>query len=64
MILLLLLFPLLASAQHLVVGGYGEVAMGRNFYSDSPYRYAKPEQYAKDPSHGRMDIPHAVIYLG
>ena len=47
----------------LSIGGYGEVALSRNFYSDSPYRYAKPAQYAGDPSHGRADIPHAVIYL-
>jgi len=63
-ILFLLLLPVCAGAQHLTVGGYGEVAFSRNFYSDSPYRYAKPEQYASDPSHGRADIPHAVIYLG
>ena len=48
----------------LSVGGYGEVAFSRNFYSDSPYRYSKPAQYANDPSHGRADIPHAVIFLG
>ena len=60
----LLLCPILSFAQRLTIGGYGEAALGRNFYSDSPYRYAKPEQYAKDPSHGRADIPHAVIYLG
>ena len=50
--------------EKLTVGGYGEVALSRNFYSDSPYRYSKPAQYADDPSHGRADIPHAVIYLG
>lgn len=61
---LLLLCPLGLQAQRLTIGGYGEVAASRNFYSDSPYRYAKPDQYALDPSHGRVDIPHAVIYLG
>ncbi len=44
--------------------GIVEDMRSRNFYSDSPYRYAKPDQYALDPSHGRVDIPHAVIYLG
>jgi len=48
----------------LSVGGYGEVAMSRNFYSDNVYRYSKAGQYKNDPSHGRFDIPHAVIYLG
>ena len=51
-------------AQSLSVGGYGEVAMSRNFYSDNVYRYSNPTKYKNDPSHGRFDIPHAVIYLG
>lgn len=55
-----------ASAQdnRLTVGGYGEVAMTRNFYNDSPYIYAKPDNYRDAPGHGRFDIPHAVVYLG
>ena len=48
----------------LTVGGYGEAAYTRNFYSDNVYRYIRPEQYKNDPSHGRFDIPHAVVYLG
>ena len=48
----------------LTVGGYGEVALTRNFYSDNVYRYSHPADYKDDPSHGRFDIPHAVIYLG
>jgi len=48
----------------LSVGGYGEVAYSRNYYSDNVYRYSKAANYANDPSHGRFDIPHAVIYLG
>ena len=48
----------------LTVGGYGEIAFTRNFYSDSPYIYAKPSNYADSPGHGRFDVPHAVIYLG
>ena len=43
------------NGKRLSVGGYGEVAMSRNFYSD---------EHKNDPSHGRFDIPHAVIYLG
>ena len=55
-----------ASAQdnRLTVGGYGEVAMTRNFYNDSPYIYAKPDNYRDAPGHGHFDIPHAVVYLG
>ena len=48
----------------LTVGGYGEVANSRNYYSDHVSRYSQPEQHQDDPSHGRFDIPHAVIYLG
>ncbi len=46
------------------VGGYGEVGYSRNLYSDHVSRYSQPEQHKDDPSHGRFDIPHAVIYLG
>ena len=52
-----------AKGNRLSVGGYGEVAMSRNFYSDNIYRYRYPEKYKDDPSNGRFDIPHAVIYL-
>ena len=48
----------------LSVGGYGEVALSRNFFSDHVSRYSAPEDHKSDPSHGRFDIPHAVIYLG
>lgn len=48
----------------LSVGGYGEVGFSRNFYSDHVSRYSQPELHKDDPSHGRFDIPHAVIYLG
>ena len=48
----------------LSVGGYGEVAYSRNYYSDHVSRYSQPEEHKNDPSHGRFDIPHAVIYLG
>ncbi len=47
----------------LSVGGYGEVAMTRNFYSDNVYRYSSAASHAGE-QHGRFDIPHAVIYIG
>ena len=45
------------------VGGYGEVVMSRNFYSDNYLRYTQPDKY-KGEKHGRFDLPHVVIYLG
>ncbi len=48
----------------LSVGGYGEVAYSRNFYSDAGNRYSNASTYKNAPKHGRFDIPHAVIYLG
>ena len=48
----------------LSLGGYGEINYSRNFYSDHVSRYSQPEAHKNDPSHGRFDIPHAVIYLG
>lgn len=53
-----------AKGNRLSVGGYGEVALSRNFYSDNPFRYSNAKNRKNDPSHGRFDIPHAVIYLG
>ena len=48
----------------LSVGGYGEVAYSRMFYSDSYYRYQDAPGHKNDKSNGRFDIPHAVVYLG
>ena len=47
----------------LSVGGYGEIGFSRNYYSDNEFRYSHPEEHKNDPSHGRFDIPHAVIYM-
>ena len=52
------------NGKRLSVGGYGEVALSRNFYSDHVSRYSLADEHKNDPSHGRFDIPHAVIYLG
>ena len=51
-------------SHRLSLGGYGEAAFSRNYYSDHVSRYSQPEAHRDDPSHGRFDIPHAVIYLG
>ena len=53
-----------AKGNRLSVGGYGEVAYSRHFYSDNIYRYSNPSKYKDDPSNGRFDIPPDVIYLG
>jgi len=53
-----------ALAQRLSVGGYGEAVFSRNYFSDHVSRYSQPEQHKDDPSHGRFDIPHAVINIG
>lgn len=46
------------------IGGYGEVALSRNFYSDHVSRYSLANEHRNDPSHGRFDIPHVTINLG
>ena len=48
----------------LYIGGYGEAVMTRNFYSQSFNRYKKPENYAGDKSHGRVDLPDMLERLG
>ena len=52
------------TGSRLTLGGYGEVAFSRNFYSDNMYRYRNPAQYKNYAGNGRFDIPHAVIFLG
>lgn len=52
------------NGKRLSIGGYGETAYSRNFYSDNGKRYSNAPAYKNDPSHGRFDIPHAVIYIG
>ena len=53
-----------SAGSRLSVGGYGEVCYSRNFYSDHVSRYSQPEEHRDDPSHGKFDLPHAVIYMG
>lgn len=53
-----------SKGKRLSVGGYGEVAYSRMFYSDAGKRYSNASAYKNAPDHGRFDIPHAVIYLG
>lgn len=53
-----------AGGHRFSVGGYGEAVYSRNFYSDNGNRYTNPSAYKNDPSHGRFDLPHVVLYLG
>ena len=46
------------------IGGYGEAAISRNFYSDHFNRYKYPEEHKNDASHGRFDLPHVVVNMG
>ena len=46
----------------LTLGGYGEVALQKMFFSDDVYRYKHPETYKND-RHGRFDLPHVVFYV-
>lgn len=48
----------------LTFGGYGEITMSRHFYSDNYKRYSAPAYYADDEGYGRVDIPHAVFFVG
>jgi len=53
-----------ASSPKLTIGGYGEVVMSRHFYSDAWQRYSAPSLYKDAEGHGRVDIPHAVFFIG
>lgn len=48
----------------LTLGGYAEIAYSRNLYSDSPFRYMRPESHRDAPAHGRFDMPHVVFFVG
>lgn len=48
----------------LQLGGYGEIAMSRNFYSDNINRYTHASDYKNAKSHGRFDMPHVTFLIG
>ncbi|GAB6010515.1 hypothetical protein [Viscerimonas tarda] len=43
------------------LGGYGEIAMTRNFFSDNINRYTHAADYKNAAGHGRFDIPHVTF---
>jgi len=51
------------TSSRLTVGGYGEAVYSHNFYSDHVYRYSSAAAH-RGERHSRVDIPHAVVYLG
>ena len=48
----------------LTLGGYGEAAYTRNFYSDQWQRYSNAASHKDAKSHGRFDLPHVVFLVG
>ena len=52
-----------ATRSRFQVGGYVEVAFTRNFYTDNIYKNQPSSVNNHGKSHGRFDIPHAVVYL-
>ncbi|MDR0538124.1 MAG: hypothetical protein LBH04_08835 [Tannerellaceae bacterium] len=48
----------------LTIGGYGEVALTRNFFSDNINRYTHADDYKNAKSHGRFDLPHVAFAIG
>lgn len=55
---------LTVQAQRLSLGGYGEATASRNFFSDNYKRYTNASLYRDATSHGRVDLPHVVFYVG
>ena len=49
-----------ARTSRFTLGGYGEVALTRNFYSDEWQRYTNAEKYRNAKSHGRLDRKSVV----
>ena len=65
----LLLFVAVVALSHdvsgqLQLGGYGEIALSRNFFSDNINRYSHADDYRNAPSHGRFDLPHIAFAIG
>ncbi len=52
-----------ARKKRFTIGGYGEAAMKRCFYSNNYLRYTSPDTY-KDDQYGEFDLPHVVVYMG
>jgi hypothetical protein len=62
--LFLMLVAMQVSTAQLQIGGYGEIALSRNFFSDNINRYSHAADYKTAGSHGRFDIPHVAFSIG
>jgi hypothetical protein len=58
---LFIIYSNTAATAQLTLGGYGEIAISRNLYSDNINRYSHAADYANASSHGRVDLPHAAF---
>lgn len=47
----------------LTLGGYGEAAMSRMFYSNNYKRYTNASLYKDAKGFGQFDLPHVVFYV-
>ncbi|MDR1592627.1 MAG: hypothetical protein LBS16_07095 [Prevotellaceae bacterium] len=48
----------------LTLGGYGELAYSRYFFSDNINRYSHADNYKDASGYGRFDIPHVTFFIG
>lgn len=48
----------------LQLGGYGEIAMTRNFFNDNFNRYSQADIYKNMGYHNRFDLPHVTFFVG
>jgi hypothetical protein len=65
--ILLVLILLVAASDmeaQLQVGGYGEIAFSRYFFSDNINRYSHAADYKNASGHGRFDLPHVAFSIG
>jgi hypothetical protein len=62
--ILLFLISIHAAFSQLLIGGYGEIAFTKNFFSDNINRYTHAEDYKNAKGHGRFDLPHVAFAIG
>ena len=52
------------SANRFQFGGYGEAVYTYNYFSNKYLRYTDAQTYKNDDGHGRIDLPHVVLWFG
>ncbi|MDR0560915.1 MAG: hypothetical protein LBG92_12185 [Prevotellaceae bacterium] len=63
-VFVLIAVSLQSGLAQLQIGGYGEVALTRNFFSDNINRYSHAADYKDAKGHGRFDLPHVAFAIG